>query len=222
MSDYIKYANNAISSTINNIKYSDKQKIYKVSPYITIGWEGVLPEPPLNNSDTTKKELEYIQNLTKNLTTEDQKLISKVDKDPKFLYIDTLNKLNLPFPEKEFAIAYNIVRPIILNLKYIYNRPRPLQLATAFGYNINVIVTDTINTPSYPSGHSSYAAVCAYLLAAMYPEHSGHFFDHVGTVSRARMMQGVHYPSDTEASMVITGAIWEDIRYKLFPELKQF
>ena len=84
------------------------------------------------------------------------------------------------------------------------------------------MVTETIHTPSYPSGHSAYAAICAYLLAAMYPEHSSHFFGHVGEVSMARMKQGVHYPSDTEASMVITGAIWEDIRYKMFPSLKQF
>jgi hypothetical protein len=32
----------------------------------------------------------------------------------------------------------------------------------------------------------------------------------------------VHYPSDNEASMVISGAIWEDLRYKLFPNLYSF
>jgi len=38
----------------------------------------------------------------------------------------------------------------------------------------------------------------------------------------ARCLQGVHYPSDNEASMVISGAIWQDVRYKLFPNLQHY
>ena len=59
-------------------------------------------------------------------------------------------------------------------------------------------------------------------LAAKYPAHSEHFFNKVSTAGMARMLMGVHYPSDNEASMIITGAVWEDIRYKLFPELPNF
>lgn len=220
MSKYIKALNEFIS--VNNIKYTKEIKKYKVSTAISIDWKNVLPKPPSNDSETTKKELKYLEQITSKLSNNDIKLIYDIDKDPRLPFLDVLKKIKLPFPYKEFNKAYSILKPIILNIKYIHNRPRPFQLAEVFNYSINVIETDTIKTPSYPSGHASYAALCAYLLSAMYPEHSGHFFDKVSIVAEARMMQGVHYPSDNEASMVITGAIWEDIRYKLFPELKNF
>lgn len=219
--DYITEVSKTVSSKINEIKYSEDKISFPVSN-LTIDWENVLPDPPLNNSDTTKKELEYLSKLTKSRTEKDVALIMQVDKEPNVLYIDTLKKFGLSFPVDEFNRAWNIIHPVIMNLKYYHNRPRPLQLAQIYGINIKTLETDSAQTPSYPSGHSAYAATSAYLLAAKHPEYSGEFFDKVGIVSKCRMMQGVHYPSDTEASMVITGAIWEDIRYKLFPQYKQF
>lgn len=219
--DYITEASKAISEKVNDIKYTDKKLSFKVSN-LSIDWENVLPDPPLNNSETTKKELEYLSGLTKSRTQKDIDLIMQVDKEPNILYIDVLKSLGLEFPLDEFNRAWNIVYPVIMNLKYRHNRPRPQQLAELYNINIKTLETESAQTPSYPSGHSAYAATSAYLLAAKYPEHSGEFFDKVGIVSKCRMIQGVHYPSDTEASMVIVGAIWEDIRYKLFPQYKQF
>jgi len=219
---YLEEVDKAISIAINDIKYTDDIKKFKISKLVTIHWDKVLASPPKNNSETTKKELEYLSGLTKSVTSKDLDLIYAVDKDSKFLYIDVLDRLNLDFPHEDFKRVWNIVSPVIQNIKYIYNRPRPIQLAQIYNISLKEIKTPSITTPAYPSGHSSYAAVAAYILAAKYPEHSGKFFDKVGIVSKARMMQGVHYPSDTEASMIITGAIWENIRYKLFPNYNQF
>ena len=116
-------------------------------------------------------------------------------------------------------VYYPIFEPIVDNLKSRYNRPRPIQLAGLFGININVIDTGTHSTPAYPSGHTAYAAVAAYMLSAMYPHHSSELFRQIGIAGYARCLQGVHYPSDNDASMVITGAIWENIKYDLFPDL---
>jgi acid phosphatase (class A) len=220
--DYINEASNKISRDVKAIKYTDDKQVFKVSSQVTIDWENVLGDFPENNSNTTIKELQYLSGLTKSRTPRDVELIKQVDEEPNLLYIDVLKRLGLKFPVDEFNKAWDIIYPVIMNLKYYFNRPRPYQLADYYNIDISYIATDSINTPSYPSGHSAYAATSAYLLAAKYPEHSGEFFDKVGIVSKCRMMQGVHYPSDTEASMVITGAIWENIRYKLFPEYKQF
>lgn len=218
----IKYVYSQLEIGTNKIKYTDKPVFRKVSNDVTINWENILPDPPLNSSETTKKELKYLSDLTYSISYKDRQLVIEADKNANFLYDAVLNGLGLDFPKEDFEKANDIIYPIIMNLKYKYNRPRPYQLAEVYNIKINVIETDTIHTPSYPSGHSAYAALGAYLLAAKYPEHSGLFFDKVGDISRARMLQGVHYPSDTEASMVIVGAVWEDIRYKLFPDYKQF
>ena len=212
----------AFSENINSVKYTDSKKSWKVSDRITIDWKNVLPKPPENNSEETRKELEYLQSITKSLTTRDKNLIDLVDNEPLDLYNGVLKEYNLQMPNSAFDKIWNIARPIVMNLKYQYNRPRPVQIAERLGFKVNVIETKTHQTPAYPSGHTVYTAMGAYILSDMYPELSSDFFGKIGEAGLARCLQGVHYPSDNEASMVISGAIWQDIRYKLFPDLEPY
>ena len=212
----------AFSENINSIKYTDSKKSWKVSDRITIDWKNVLPKPPANNSKETRKELEYLQNLTKNLTVQEKALVHLVDGEPLDIYNPILKKHRLEMPKKDFKKIYNLTYPVIMNLKHQYNRPRPKQLGDRLGFKINVIETKTHHTPAYPSGHTVYAAMGAYLLADKYPELSSEFFRKISDAGLARCLQGVHYPSDNEASMVISSAIWQDLRYKLFPDLEPY
>jgi acid phosphatase (class A) len=212
----------AFSENINSIKYTDSKKSWKVSDKITIDWKNVLPNPPANNSKETRKELEYLQNLTKNLSIQDKALVHLVDGEPLDIYNPILRRHNLEMPRKDFKKIYNMTYPVIMNLKHQYNRPRPQQLGERLGFKINVIKTKTHQTPAYPSGHTVYAAMGAYLLADKYPELSSEFFRKISDAGLARCLQGVHYPSDNEASMVISSAIWQDLRYKLFPDLEPY
>jgi len=219
---YIIGADKAVKEQLRSIKYTDNPKTWEVSDKITIAWDDILPDPPSNDSDITKKELIYLSELTKNRSNSQVELIKLVDKEPNDLHHKTLKKLNLEFPEKIFDRSWNILKNVIKNLKYKHNRPRPYQISDKYGIEINLLDSKTAQTPAYPSGHTAYAALSAYILAAKYPAHSEHFFDKVSTAGMARMLMGVHYPSDNEASMIIAGAVWEDIRYKLFPELPNF
>lgn len=214
--------NKSISSTLDSVVYTSKTKTWKVNSILTIDWRGVLPEPPKNTSEETKKELEYLQNITNNLSYEDKNLIQLVDKEPLDLYKPIFQKMGQPIPKKEFEKIWRISQPVVMNLKHKFNRPRPKQLADLLDYNVNVTKTKTHNTPAYPSGHTVYAAMGAYLFADIHPRYSSEFFKMIGLAGLARCLQGVHYPSDNEASMVISGAIWQDIRYKLFPELQPY
>ena len=212
----------AFSENINSVKYTDSVKSWKVSDKITIDWRNVLPDPPANNSIETRKELEYLQAITKNLTISEKNLVHLVDKEPLDVYNPILRRHNLEMPRKDFKKIYNMTYPIVMNLKHQYNRPRPQQLAERLGFKINVIRTETHHTPAYPSGHTVYAAMGAYLLSDTYPELSSEFFRKISEAGLARCLQGVHYPSDNEASMVISAAIWQDLRYKLFPNLESY
>jgi len=220
--NYIIGADKFVKEQIANMKYTDNPKTWDVSDKITIAWDDVLPDPPTNDGEITKREILYVSELTKNRTNSQVDLIKLVDNEPTDLYHKTLRKLNLEFPGKIFDKSWNILKPIIKNLKHKHNRPRPYQLAEKYGIPINLLDSKTAQTPSYPSGHTAYAALGAYILAAKYPQFSEYFFDKVQTAGMAGMLMGVHYPSDNEASMIITGAVWEDIRYKLFPELPNF
>ena len=220
--NYIIGADKFVTEQIRDMKYTDTPKTWDVSDSITIAWDDVLPDPPTNEGEITKREILYVSQLTKSRTDSQIDLIKLVDKEPNDLYHKTLKKLNLEFPNEIFDKSWNILSPIVKNLKHRHNRPRPCQLAEKYGIQLNVLYSKTAQTPSYPSGHTAYAALGAYILAAKYPQYSKYFFDKVSTAGMARMLMGVHYPSDNEASMIITGAVWEDIRYKLFPELRNF
>lgn len=219
---FISDINKSLANTLDSVKHTSKPKTWKVSKIITIDWEGVLPEPPSNTSKETKKELAYLQEITNNLSREDKALIDLVDKEPLDLYKPVFSKMGKPIPQKDFEKIWKISEPIVMNLKHKFNRPRPKQLGDLLNYKIKVTESKTHHTPAYPSGHTVYAAMAAYLFADMYPMYSSEFFTTIGLAGLARCLQGVHYPSDNEASMVISGAIWQDVRYKLFPQLEPY
>ena len=219
---FISEINNSITQRIDSLKYTDNVRNWNVSNKITINWKGILPDPPKNTSEETKRELEYLQKLTNTLNREDKNLVKLVDIEPLDLYKPIFRKIGKPIPEKDFQKIWSISEPIIMNLKHKFNRPRPKQLGDVLGYDIKVIESKTHKTPAYPSGHTAYAALATYLFSDMYPRYSSDFFQMIGLAGHARCLQGVHYPSDNEASMVISAAIWQDIRYKLFPNLQPY
>jgi len=207
---------------LDSLTFTQKPKTWKVSDKITIDWENILPEPPANGSETTIKELKYLEELTQNLGTREKTLVLMVDKEPLELYNDLFQGMGATMPVDKFKQVWNILDPIIMNVKNKHNRARPYQLGPLLGYDIKVTHTKTHDSPAYPSGHTSYAALAAYMFADMYPQYSSHFFSRIQTAGLARMLQGVHYPSDNEAAMVLTGAVWQDVRYKMFPELEPY
>ena len=189
-------------------------KIMEKGPSFNIkGWESVLPEPPKNSSRKTKREVMELHNLTKNITQKQRDLVFLVDKEPNDLFKPYLNKHNLEFPEEMFRRTWDeVLDPIVLRLKWTYKRPRPFQLAGHFDTSINVINTDTHQTPAYPSGHAAYAYLAAHNLAYLYPDHKDEFFRIASNAGFARMLQGVHYRSDNEAGKTIADFVWESLQ----------
>jgi hypothetical protein len=214
---YIHEADAALNNKrVETLKYSfEVPKKYKTPSQITIYWKGVLPPPPTNNSDITKDELEYLSTLTRLRTPQEEELVRMVDDDPLNVYLDIARKHKLKVPKQRIKRAWNICLPVIRNIKWYHNRPRPEQLGDLLGYNINVMTTDTHQTPAYPSGHTAYAGLVAAIFSEEYPDYSSDFYRLVSTVGLARCLQGVHYPTDNDAGMVIAGALWEDIRFKI-------
>ena len=217
MRNIISEAAEKIAEDITSMKYSDKiPPEKKVSDLVSIDWKNVLPEPPENNSQITREELHEIAALTARRTEKQEQLVMVVDEDSKLIFDPLLQKNNLSYPTEKIKRLYDtVIYPVIINLKWQYNRPRPSQLGAKFGVKIDYITTDSIHTPSYPSGHTAYATMIASVLSEMYPEFSSEFYELANVAGKAREIQGVHYESDNDASMVIVGALWQDVRYDI-------
>tara|TARA_Y100000401_G_scaffold61313_1_gene48593 strand:- start:196 stop:879 length:684 start_codon:yes stop_codon:yes gene_type:complete len=222
--DYIKAVNDRAVAAVNDIKYEGEPSkeqfaVMNRKTKVTIDWHNVLPQPPANNSDVTKKELQILEQMTSSLTQRDIDLVMLVDEEPANVFLPILSDLGLSFPKEMYEKCKYQLDPIVLKLKFSYERPRPFQLAGVHNRVIKVVNTATHQTPAYPSGHVAQAGICAALLSALYPEHANKFYGAVESVGVARMLQGVHYTSDNDAGMLIGSVIWEDIKYKIVPDL---
>lgn len=200
------------SINIDNIKYTTKTvEDQKVSKLIDFDYKSILDNPPINSSGSTLKELIYISKITNNRNDTDIEFVHKIDKNAASLVVDFCKNKKITFPQKKFDNLYDIFKPLILNTKYYFNRARPYQLAKLYGLTIDVIETDTHQTPSYPSGHTVYARLAGNLVSSSHPEFKYELDQIVNKSAYARVLQGVHYPSDNTASIIFTDFIFHKL-----------
>lgn len=203
---------------INDIVYTNYQLEYPVPDIANdIDWKTILPPPPKNNSNTTISELQDISRYTTRLSESNKILVYNIDENANFLLYPFLAKNNIKFSFDYFNSIYRIIRPILLNIKYFYNRPRPYDLGPVFDIPIKVLHTETHHTPAYPSGHTVYTSLACDIIKKQYDSSKIHkaLDSIVQTTAECRMMQGVHYSSDNEASIKLTNRIYNHLYSKM-------
>lgn len=182
-----------------------------MSNLVNFNYKTILSPPPENTSKITQKELDIIAYATKNRDKKDLKFVYQMDTDMDSFFISLLNKYGLIYPQQYINDFYALVEPILMNTKSFWNRPRPSQLAKLYGIDIDVIETDTIHTPSYPSGHTVYTKLVSNILSDMYPKLSNKFVNIAKNTGIARVQQGVHYPSDNIASFIFSDYVFKKL-----------
>ncbi len=190
-----------------------------LSNLIDFNWKNILHAPPKNTSDISYNELLLISNVTKKRSKIDINNLLELDLDLDSPFIDLLEKRRITYPYRYISMFYNIVHPILMNIKSYWNRPRPQQLARFYNIHIDTIITDTIHTPSYPSGHTVYSSLVSLIIKDLYPSVPNTTLDRIVLdTARARILQGVHFPSDNQASLVFAQFVFD----KLSPKLRKY
>jgi acid phosphatase (class A) len=161
--------------------------------------------PPKNSSDETLKEMMSIEKLP-----QDSKFAEAGD-DIKKYFKAYLDKHGLEFPKEEISTLLHDSRPILYNLKYHYNRPRPVQVADAMGLKFHEEPLTTAKTPSYPSGHSTQGYLIGKYLATVYPKHSDNLMKLANDISNSRLIAKVHFPSDSIFGIKLAMAMFKVI-----------
>lgn len=206
------------------LKYGEIEKlgydsIYLERPVANIvdfNWRNILPPPPANTSKQTLSELNLVAQLTLNRDEKDIELVKKIDYDPDSDFIDLTKEYKVEYPINSIKEFYEIIKPLLFNIKGIWNRPRPAQLAKYYNIPLQVIVTDTHHTASYPSGHTVYSSLVAMILKHHYPIIDQRKLDIlVGNTAKARVLQGVHFPSDNQASIQLTKVLFNKLKDKI-------
>ena len=200
---------NILSEGMNDIKFGspDKKSIEQMSnkegswKEFPISNFHNLPFPP-NDSQETQKELMQIDKLKPN-----SEFVLRADKIKKY-FIEETQDLNIDISYDLMNTVMNQTRWIIKSLKFFYNRPRPTQVAKAYGLKFHDQPLDSAKTPSYPSGHSAQGYLLANVLTDIYPEHKMRFFKIAEDISISRNIAKQHFLSDSLFGKKIGNELW--------------
>lgn len=201
---------------LDSILYQDHVTEYPVPDIVSFNWKNILRKPYPNSSRQTYNELLEVYDRSKQRSIKDIDIIKKIDQNANFFLYELLNKLNIKFPNDIFQEMYSIIKPILKNTKNTFNRARPYQLDKAYNLEIDVIVTETHHTPSYPSGHTLYTRLACNIINDQYPNLKNELNKITKITTESRISQGVHYRSDCEASIVLTDYLYNKLSKKLY------
>tara|TARA_R100001440_G_C2520028_1_gene118762 strand:+ start:1464 stop:2486 length:1023 start_codon:yes stop_codon:yes gene_type:complete len=88
------------------------------------------------------------------------------------------------------------ITPIIFELKYFYNRPRPYQVAPKLGLPLKYLEVESAETPAYPSGHSTQGIFIGHFLGDLFPLHRDNLIEIGNNIGISRLIGRLHYPTD--------------------------
>ena len=160
-------------------------------------------KPPGNNTFDTMQEIKELESIPLN------KKFVKDNDNIEAAFAKTAKDNNVKDYDK--SIAANFIKksaPIILDLKKHHNRKRPYELDSA----LKAIVLKSMQTPSYPSGHSVQGTGIAKLLADKYPKAKSAFLKTGKNISYSRRVAHAHYLSDSKDGDELGKSMYKHIK----------
>ena len=185
------------------IKPKHKKRFTRPTPHF---YEDItIPkyQPPSNDSSTTLDEVKYLSSIKPN-----KNVVMKFEE------VEDVVK---PYTE-ELGIGkyvddviYESVK-FIMTLKYEYNRPRPYQIAEFYNINLNGTETDSMKTPSYPSGHAIQGYLVADILSKHNPSNTAEYQRLGEDIAQSRIIGKAHYPSDKKYAKKVAKALFKGLK----------
>jgi acid phosphatase (class A) len=160
-----------------------------------------LPEPPAVDSAVTKAELAELHSIERARTPE-QMAKAKADEGEEDMFVfrtvfgSGFTADTLPVTAALGMHVKNEQSVVGNQLKRYYQRPRPYQTDTT----LHPVCGLKSEHDSYPSGHGMTGYLEAFTLAEIAPEKRTEILVRADEYARNRLVCGVHYPSDIEAS----------------------
>jgi acid phosphatase (class A) len=173
---------------------------YYIDPMV-LDLAALVPDPPAVDSAANKAELAELHRIEQARTPE-QIAAAKADEDEEdlFAYKTVLgagfNAEALPLTAELGAHVKNEQSVAGGALKQVFQRPRPYQ--TDKTLHPMCALTEAAN--SYPSGHALTGYLEGLMLAEIVPEKRKEILARADDYAHNRLVCGVHYPSDVEAS----------------------
>ena len=162
-------------------------------------------KPSSDNSFDTAQEIKALKKIKLN-----KSFVKKYD-NIEAAFKKTADEQGIKDYDKK--IAAKLIKksaPVILKLKKYHNRPRPYELDKS----LSSVKMDSMNTASYPSGHSAQGVLIASVLKDKYGKGSA-FMQTAKNISDSRNMAHAHYPSDSKNGTELGKQMYKHIKNKI-------
>ena len=160
---------------------------------------------PENGSKQTLEELHYLEKQEV-----DKKFVEEHD-DVTKVFEKLFEELELEFNKDESDELLKQSAKYLMELKYKYNRPRPYQLAEFYHMDVTNFNMDSMNTPSYPSGHATQGYLLGKFYSQRHPEYKKELMDLGEAVAESRIVGKAHYPSDKEFGKKLAEKLFDNL-----------
>ena len=173
---------------------------------------------PDNNSQEVIDEINKLTDYT-NSVADNPDLIKRYEiYDAEFENYLVKSLSNVGVPEQEVIDTINSLKedilPLILKLKYYYQRIRPNQLSHMLQMRLYPFASVSADTPSYPSGHTYSSKIYCNVLGNMYPKLFQELDKLAKDVSDSRQYLGLHYASDADFANYVADCVLAHPEFK--------
>jgi len=161
-------------------------------------------KPPIDSGYTTRTEINELKKIPLK-----KEFVKKYD-DIESAFAKTAKEQGVENYDKN--IAAKLVKdsaPVILKLKKHHNRPRPYDLDK----NLTAFKMKSMQTPSYPSGHSVQGILIGSVLKMKYGKSA--FMQTAKNISYSRRVARAHYKSDSKMGEDIGNSMYKHIKNKI-------
>ncbi len=173
---------------------------------------------PDNNSQDVINEINKLIELTDSIANKEdiQKRYKLYDENFECYIMNVLSNTGIPKEEIE-AVMKDIhadITPLLVKLKYGYQRVRPIQLSYMLQMMLVPYHSKSCDTPSYPSGHTLYANIYCKVLGNKYPKYYNPLMQLADDITDSRMSMGLSYYSDCTFADYISSCILSHPEFK--------
>ena len=161
-------------------------------------------KPTSDNSFDTAQEIKALKKIPLR-----KEFVKKYD-DIEAAFKKTAEEQGIKDYDKK--IAAKLIKesaPVILKLKKYHNRPRPYDLDK----NLKAFKMKSMETPSYPSGHSVQGVLIGNVLKMKYGKSA--FMQTAKNISYSRRVARAHYKSDSKVGEDIGNSMYKHIKNKI-------
>jgi len=163
-------------------------------------------KPPVDSGYTTRTEINELKKIPLN-----KSFVKKFD-NIESAFAKTAKDNNVEDYDK--SIAAKLIKdsaPVILQLKEYHNRKRPYELDK----RLKATVLKSMQTPSYPSGHSVQGFLIGAYLSDKYPKSRKGFMNTAKNISYSRRVARAHYKSDSKMGEKLGNSMYKHIKNKI-------